>query len=318
MELSLILLIIGFVLMVLAADYFVDAAVSLANNLKIPTAIIGLTVVAFGTNAPELAIGFFSALNNNHDLIFGNVIGSNIINILLITGLAIIINPFRVKMDTIKREIPILLLITVGTTIMFLDDFFDSAPINQISRGDGVLLLLMFGVFVYYLIHLFRKRNKNNDKYETPKYSKKYSIFLIIICLITIIISGSLIVDNSVLLARQLGVSEKLITMTIIVFGTSLPEILISINAARKKETEFLVANIIGTNIFNMCIVLGLPAIMMGSLTSTSFNLIDLLFCNLAVLLLMNFSYSNKKLEKKEGIILLITFIVYYSYIFFV
>lgn len=317
METSLIILTFALIILVFAADYFVDAAISLANNLKIPSSIIALTIIGFGSSIPELAIGIFSRMDNHHDLIFGNVIGSNIINIFLIVGLAILINPFRVKVNTIRKEIPILLLVTIATTILAFDKAFDVAPLNHITRGDGFILLLIFGIFLYYLIHLFRRRNKNADTYDKPKYSLTRSSIYLVVSFIFIFFASSQIVDHAVVIAQGLGISEKIIALTVIVFGTSLPDIIITINAAKKRESDFIIGNIIGTNIFNLCIVLGIPAVLFGGIRIVSFSLVDMFFANLAVVTLLLFSYSDKKLERQEGLLLVIGFILYYSYVFF-
>ena len=309
----LILLIIGLIILVVYSDIFVNAASSLSVSLKVPKILIALTIASFGTCAPELAISFNSIKTGNIDVTFANVIGSSIINILLIIGIAAIIKPIKVKDRTIKKELPLLVLITTTFFFLISDTLFKKSAINGLTRQDAIILLCCFLIFIFYILIIVRK-NKNDEK-EKAKYPLKKSIILIIISLIAIVLASDIVVDNAVLLAEEIGISQKIISMTIIVIGTSLPELIMTSISAKKGEFDMAVGNIIGTNIFNICIVLGLPIAIYGSVQSISFNLIDNLVVLLAVIIFYIFGRSDKQLSRREGILMVLIFLLYYSYI---
>lgn len=310
------LLTLGLIILVIYSSLFVDAASSLSIRLKIPKMLIALTIASFGTCAPELAISFNSIRTGNVDVTFANVIGSSIVNILLIVGLAAIVKPIKVKDRTIKKELPLLVLITTTFFFLISDSLFKTHASNGLSRQDGVILLCCFLIFMLYIIIVVRK-NKNDEK-DKPKFTLKKSIILIIISLLAIIISSDMVVDNAVLLAEQIGISQKVIAMTLIVIGTSLPELTMTVASARKGEFDMAVGNIIGTNIFNICIVLGLPIALYGSVSSNSFNIIDTIIVLLAALIFYIFGKSDKELSRREGILMVLVFILYYGYVILV
>lgn len=311
-----ILLIIGFILIVNFSDVLVDAASSVANSLKIPKMVIALTIVAFGTCAPEIAISFNSIMSNNGSMAIANVVGSCIINVLLVIGLAAIISPIKVKNDTINKEMPLLCLITFVFSILVLDSaVFDFLP-NYITRLDGIILLLLFMIFVLYLYRII-KENKNKNK-EKPMYSTLKAIFLLLISIIIIVYSSDLIVDNAVIIAENLGISHKVITMVIIVIGTSLPELTMTVRSAKKHEFDIALGNIIGTNIFNICIVLGLPVTIFGKIEIIDFGFIDFAVLLASSLMLLIFARTDRKLNKLEGFTMLLVFVSYYAYLIFV
>lgn len=314
----LLFLIIGLILIIKGADIFVDGISSIARHLKVSTFVISLTVVAFGTSAPELAVSFNGVLGGNDDLVFANVVGSSIVNILLVLGIAALVHPIKVKSSTIKKEIPIVLLIYTTLAVLFMDNMFDYHIINQITRTDGIILILFFMIFIYYLFAIIREVKMNKEIVDefTPKFSKLKSILFSLIGLIMIIGGGDLIVDNAVNLAESLGVSEKIIAMTIITIGTSLPEIVMSVIAVKKNEFDFTLGNIIGTNIFNIGIVLGLPIMLCGTITPLTFNGIDMIVLLISALLLFLFAGSDRIITKKEGLLFLLAFVIYYSYLF--
>lgn len=311
-----LLLLIGFILIVNFSDVLVDAASSIANSLKIPKIVIALTIVAFGTCAPEIAISFNSVLANNGSMAIANVVGSCIINVLLVIGLAAIISPIKVKNDTIKKEMPLLCLITLIFSILILDSVaFDFLP-NFITRLDGIILLLLFMIFIVYLYNIVKvHRNKNKDK---PLYSIPKALFLLIISIIIICYSSSIIVDNAVIIAESLGISHKIITMVVIVIGTSLPELTMTIRSAKKHEFDIALGNIIGTNIFNICIVLGLPVTIFGNVEIVDFGIIDFIVLFASSVILLIFSKTDRRLNKTEGMIMFLIFICYYTYILFI
>ena len=312
----LFLLIIGFVIIIKASDVLVDAASSLAVSFRVPTMLIALTIVAFGTCAPELAISFQSIFSDNGQMALGNVVGSCIVNILLILGVASFINPIKIKNETIKKELPILVIVTIGLVVLMLDSVF-SDKTNMLTRTDGVVLLLLFSLFVYYIISIIRKRRDMEEEATMMKYSKTKSAIYLLLSILFFLFSSDLIVDNSIIIANQLKISQKIITLVVIVIGTSLPELVMTVTAARKGEFEMAIGNIIGTNIFNICVVLGLPIALHGHLPIIGFNSIDMFFVFASSFLLFVFARSEKKLTKLEGIIMFIIFLVYYTYIIF-
>ncbi len=311
---TIILLVFGLTILIRFSDIFVSAASSLSLSLKVPKMLIALTIAAFGTCAPELAISFNSIKSGASDMTLANVIGSCIVNILLIVGLSAITRPIKVKERTIKKELPLLVIITTAFFILVTDSLFKKGAVNSLSRADAIMLLIWFILFMFYIIGIVRK-NKNNE-YDIPEYSIVKSIILIIFSLLAITLSSNIVVDNAVLLASQIGISQKIISMTVIVIGTSLPELTMTINAARKDEFDMAVGNIIGTNIFNICIVLGLPIAIYGGVSSSSFNVVDTSVVLLSALMFYIFGRSNKELSRREGLLMVLVFILYYTYVF--
>lgn len=314
---NIIFVLIGFYLLIRGADYFVDAISSTATNLKVPKIIISLSIVAFGTSAPELFISFQGLLNGNNDVVLANVIGSTIVNTMLIIGIAAIIRPIKIKNETIKKQLPLHLLIILVFAILLLDNIFNST-INTISRSDGIILFLIFLYFIYYIYSYYKKSNhlKENLIHEKPKWNLPVSIIISICGLIAISFGSNLAVDNCVAIARYLHISEKLITMVILVVGTSTPELVMAITSARKGEFDIIIGNIIGTNIFNIGFVLGLPIMILGGVSTSSFNFVDMSIMIIAGLILYTFSKDDRKLTRTEGIIMVCIFLSYYTYLF--
>lgn len=310
--LEVIFLLLGFIIIIKSSDILVDCASSLAIRCNIPKMLIALTIVAFGTCAPEVAISFQSVSAGNGTIAFANVIGSCIVNTFLIIGLAAIIRPIRVKHATIKKELPILLIITTGFVVLMLDSVFNPLTPNTFSRADGIILILLFLMFVSYIVQLLKKKDMDTEKIE-PKYKNIFLIlFLLIGSILCISLSSDVIVNSATALAKKLNVSEKVITMIVVVIGTSLPEMFMTITSARKKEFDMAIGNIIGTNIFNICIVLGLPIVIFGDLVLENFNLIDIITVFLTSFLLYIFARSEKEVSKKERILMVAIFIAYY------
>lgn len=317
----IILFLIGLVALVKASDVFVDAASSLAIKLKMPKMLIALTIAAFGTCAPELAISFNSISSGNYDMTLANVIGSCVVNILLIVGVATLVKPIKVKEQTVKKELPILVLIT-GIFFLVLNDSLFTGKENGLSRIDAGILMAAFGVFLAYIlvvIHNSKKKQKGvRRKREKAKYTLWKSIVYLLITLVVIIIASDIVVDNASLIASEIGISQKIITMTAIVIGTSLPELTMTVGASRKGEFDLAVGNIIGTNIFNICIVLGLPTLIYGGFTSAAFNFVDTTVVLLAALVYYWFGKSSRRLERFEGMLMVAIFAAYYTYLFLV
>lgn len=308
------MLIVGFILLIKGADIFVDGASSTAQNFKVSKMLIGLTIVAFGTSAPEFAVSMSALASGSTDMVLGNVIGSNILNILLILGVAATIKPITIKDNTVKKELPLTLLISTLLVVLFLDISLGNGSTNQITRSDGIVILLFFSVFLYYLITLAKQ--KKETKEEHPQFKLGKSLLFVLLGLVGIVLGSNLVVDNASNIAKILGISERVISLTIIAFGTSLPELVTTIVSAKKGEQDLLVGNIIGSNIFNICVVLGIPVAIFGGITPSSFQIIDLIVLVGSALLLFIFSETSKKITKIEGFLMLLTFVIYYILVF--
>ena len=313
MIINIILLIVGFVILIKGADIFVDGAKSIAGNFHVSKMLIGLTIVAFGTSAPEFAVSVKSMISGSGDIVLGNVIGSNILNILLILGCSSLVHSLSVKNNTVKREIPFIILITCAFSALMLDSLFDKGEVNAFLRGDGIVLLMFFAVFVYYLISLARNKI---DEEEDEVYLPMWKAFVFTIGgIIAIVLGSNSVVDAASYIAAHLGVSQKLISLTIIALGTSLPELVTSITATRKGEYDIAIGNVVGSNIFNIGMVIGVPVAMFGAIRTITFNYIDIVIMILSSVLLFLFCFKDHKIDKKEGAMFLIVFVIYYTYV---
>ena len=313
MALSIILLIIGFVLLVKGADIFVSGASSIAQNFKISKIIIGLTIVAFGTSAPELAVSIKGILSGSSEIVLGNVVGSNILNILLILGMSSIFGKMSVKDNTVKKEIPLTILFSILLMMVSFDNMFNNKVTNVITKNDGIIILLFFAIFIYYLIAVM-KNDRKKEK-EKPNYNLFYSILFTGIGLAGVIIGSNFVVDNAVNIAKLMHVSEKMISLTIVALGTSLPELVTSVEASRKGENDIAIGNIIGSNIFNIGVVIGIPSAIIGNINVGIFNYIDMFVMIISAFLLFVLTVKDRNLDKKNGIVMLMIFIIYYSYV---
>ena len=301
-----------------SADLFVDAMSSLASYLKVPTFIIALTVVAFGTSSPELAISFSSLISGNGVLTLSNVVGANIVNVLLVLGVAATVHPIKIKGTTTKKEIPMLILITMTFAVLFCDLYLsDYANVDTISRSDGIILILLFLLFVYYLKEVISTHRLKDTECSVPKFSKPLTIIYGIISLVVLLVNANQVVDISSVLARTIGISDKIIGMVIIGIGTSLPELVTSIITVKKGDFDFTIENIVGTNIFNICVVLGLPVLIFGDIAAYGFGLIDMGVLVLSTIILYFFSKTDRNISRIEGIAMIMLFVLYYSYVIF-
>lgn len=315
--LQFVLLAVGFVFLIKGADWLVEGASSVASNFKVSKLLIGLTIVAFGTGAPELAVSFSSLINGSTDILIGNVIGSNIINVLLLIGIAAVIHPIKVKKATVSKELPLLLLISTALIVLILDTNLAEAMANTFSRADAIICLLFFGIFLYYLITLTRKNKKEAKKVEKPKYKLGKSFLFVILGLIGVVAGSQLVVNSASAIALAVGISERIISLTIVALGTSLPELVTTVNAARKGESDLLVGNIVGSNIFNICIVLALPVAIVGGITPNSFEVIDLFMFVFSSLLVCVLARRDHKITRRSGVLMLLTFLLYYGFIIY-
>lgn len=312
MILSIVLLLVGFVVLIFGADKLVDAASGLAANFGIPNIVIGLTVVAFGTSAPELVVNVFAAINGSSEMVMGNVMGSNIFNVLAILGISAVIYPLTVKSNTTWIEIPLSFLAALTVYIVANDFLFNEGATNLISYGDGLILLLFFSVFLVYNIMVSKQPGGLTETMEISKFTTGGAVLWIVIGLAGLVLGGKLIVDNAVSLAEEFGLSQRLIGLTIVSIGTSLPELATSIAAVRKKKVDIAIGNVVGSNIFNIFLVLGVSSIV-NPVAISEPNFIDIYMNILAGLLLFLFLFTGKgrKLERWEGGILLGLYVVY-------
>ncbi|MBR3121834.1 calcium/sodium antiporter [Candidatus Saccharibacteria bacterium] len=316
--LPIVLLIIGFVILIKGADWLIDGASSIATHFRVSKTLIGLTIIAFGTSAPELAVSLSSLASGSTDMLLGNVIGSNIINVLLLLGVGALIYPIKVNKDTTRKEIPILLLISTALVVLFLDTSLNSAADNSITRSDAIICLLFFAIFLYYLIVMaIKNREMSSRKKEKPKYKLGIAFIMTLIGLAGLVGGSQLVVNSATEIAHGIGVTDRIIALTVIAIGTSLPELVTTIVAAHKKETDLVVGNIIGSNIFNICIVMGIPVAIFGAITPESFQIIDLVMLILSAVLLFVMTRRDEKITRAEGALMLLVFAIYYGYIVF-
>lgn len=317
MAITVLLLIVGFVALIFGATSLVDAASSLAAKMGIPNIVIGLTIVAFGTSAPELVVNIFAAVSGNSEMVLGNVLGSNIFNVLVILGISALIFPLTLKTNTTWIEIPLSLMAAVCVLVVGADTFLDGSGINIISRSDGITLLLFFIIFLAYNLSV-SKSGAQEENFETKDYSILKSVLFIILGFAGLTIGGKLIVDSAVTIAEVIGMSERVIGLTVVSVGTSLPELATCVIAVRKKNVDIAIGNVVGSNIFNIFLVLGV------STTVAPIPLSDNAFFDIFVnigagLLLFIFIFTGKgrKIDRWEGFILLGLYIAYLMYLLF-
>ena len=306
-----ILIIIGFILLVKCADIFVDGSSNLAKALKVPTLIIGLTIVAFGTSAPEAAVSVTSSLKGQNDMALGNVVGSNICNLLLVLGVSSLFNPLKAKKQIILKDFLFCLLSFLVLFVMVAGPFFLGENLGVLSRSDGLVLLCFLAVYLYSLIININRNDMK--KVEERKFSIK-DIICIIVGIVGIILGGNLVVNSATKIAESFGVSEGLIALTIVALGTSLPELVTSVVAAKKKETYIAIGNVIGSCIFNFCFIL----CMSGSFISIVIgfdSIIDILFMMISGIIVYLFSIKNKRIGLLKGLIMMGMYIGYTIYI---
>ena len=304
----------GIVLVIYGANFLVDGSSSVAKKLGINDLVIGLTVVAFGTSAPELTVNIFSALKGSTDIATGNILGSNISNIFLIIGVAAVIYPIHIQNNTKWKEIPFSLLAVVILGILANDILFNNETENLISRSDGLILLSFLVIFLIYTFGIAKNKNSLIIQNENIKKLPVWKAVLFIIAgLVGLYFGGKYLIEGAVNIARLLGMSERVIGLTVIAVGTSLPELATSIAAARKKKPDIIIGNVIGSNILNVFFILGITATINPLPFNAEINF-DLLIAILASILLFitTMTIGKKVIVRTEGIIFLI---IYFSYI---
>jgi cation:H+ antiporter len=315
--LTYVLFFIGFVALIKGADLLVDGASSLAGRLGVSALVIGLTIVAFGTSAPELVVNLLASWQGNTDIAIGNVLGSNIVNILLILGISAIFYPLAVQRGTVWKEIPFALLAVVVLAFLASDTLIDGATTSSIERGDGFVLLSFFVIFLYYIFGIAKKDSANTEaegKAE-PQFTMLRSSMMILGGVAGLVVGGKWIVDGAVAFATSFGVSEALIGLTIVAIGTSLPEMATSVVAAYKKNVDIAVGNIVGSNIFNVFWILGVSSVIRPLPFAPALTT-DLVVAIGATLILFLALFVGKKntLERSQGIAFVI---LYFAYMLF-
>lgn len=304
MLIQIVLLTAGFVLLVKGADWFVDGASAIAEQLKIPQLIIGLTIVAMGTSAPEAAVSISAALKGNADITIGNILGSNILNILIILGLSATISPLAVEQSTIRRDMPFLL----GISLLLIVQGWDSS----ITRFDGLIMLVLFAAYLIFL--LVKARRKPQQDSINAGQRSLWQIPLTVIGLAAIVIGSNLAVDAACDIARLLGISERFIGLTIVALGTSLPELVTSVIAARKGNADIAIGNIVGSNIFNILFVVGLSAVIVPVPFAATFRF-DSVVSIAAAVFLMVCCARLSSLKRWHGILMLAGYLAYFMII---
>ncbi|PRY07426.1 cation:H+ antiporter [Pontibacter ummariensis] len=309
--LNVLLLLVGFVALIFGATKLVDAASSLASKMGVPSIVIGLTIVAFGTSAPELVVNLFASINNNTEMVLGNVLGSNIFNVLGILGISSLIYPLAVKTNTTWLEIPLSLLAAVAVLIIANDSYLGDSSLNIISRSEGLILLLFFAVFLVYNLTVAQS-GSGEEEMQTEDYTYPKAILFIVLGLVGLVVGGRLIVDSAVSIAEAFGLSERVIGLTIVSIGTSLPELATSVVAVRKRNVDIAIGNVVGSNIFNIFFILGLSTLV-NPLVVNPNSFLDIALNLFSGLLLFIFIFTGKgrQLARWEGAVFLMLYIAY-------
>ncbi len=313
--LTYILFVIGFVILIKGADLLVEGASSIAKKLKISAITIGLTIVAFGTSAPELIVNIFASANGNTDIAIGNILGSNIANILLILGVSAVIYPLATKKNTVWKEIPLSLLAAVILGVMANDMLIDGAGFSGLTRTDGIVLIAFFVIFLYYTFGIAKAGGNdadNGNDFDVKQFGYLRSSLYIVCGLAGLALGGKWIVDGAVQIAEIFNISQSLVGLTIVAVGTSLPELATSAIAAYKKQTDIAIGNVVGSNIFNIFFVLGVSSII-RPLPFSANSAADIMMTVLASLILFSIMFIGKKhtMERGQGALMVAIYIGY-------
>lgn len=312
MFLAFLLLAVGFVILIKGADFLVAGSASIAKKSNISNLAIGLTVVAFGTSSPELLVNVMSSVKGYNDAAFGNVIGSNVFNLLLILGVAGIIYPLVVHRNTVSYEVPLSLLAAIILFILVNDTLLFGNPENSLSRTDALILLAFFGLFMFYITRTMKDGPGGDEGEPIKLYSTAVSVLYIILGLAMLVGGGSLAVENAVAIARQYGLSEKLIGLTILAAGTSLPELATSAVAAYRKNTDIAIGNVVGSCIFNIFLILGITGVVKPLPYNTALNFdLYILAGSIIMLMIFMFTLNQRKLDRWEALIMFLSYFAY-------
>lgn len=314
-----ILLVIGFVLLIAGADYLVKGASSIAAKLNIPNLIIGLTVVSIGTSAPELSVNILASIEGSSGMAIGNVVGSNIFNFLAILGITALIKPINLKTSLVKVEIPFAIVASLALIFLAADQLIDGTD-GIITRGDGLTLLLFFAIFMYYIFLSAKKGEISQEEAVEEQSVKHYSVWLSVVMIAAglgaLLWGGDIIVGSATALAQNWGMSDTVIGLTVVAAGTSLPELATSAVAAYKGNSDIAIGNVVGSNIFNIFMILGVSSII-TPLPFAPESFIDTAVAAAATALVLFFGYRGKglKIDKREGAILLLCYVAYVTYL---
>ncbi|GAB3069035.1 calcium/sodium antiporter [Salinicoccus sesuvii] len=311
-----VLLIVGFVLLIKGADYFVEGASNIAVKLNVSPLLVGLTIVAMGTSSPEATVAILAALEGSPGVVLGNVIGSNIVNITVVVGLTALIAPLTVQSETVRKEIPFALLAALVLMTLMADVALQGLEQNIIGRGDGLIILLFLAVFLYYVFEMARKNRAGSVEAVDSDTGESWlkNILFTLGGLVAIIFGGELVVSNATEIALTLGMSEALVGLTIVAIGTSLPEIMTSITAALKGKGDMAIGNVVGSNIFNIFFVTGAASTVAPIAAESKLFFDGWVMVGLTVLLLI-FSRTSFKIGRREGAVLLAAYVAYLVYI---
>ncbi|CAD5266541.1 MULTISPECIES: calcium/sodium antiporter [unclassified Imperialibacter] len=316
MTLHFILLLVGFAILIKGADWMVSGASSLAKRINVSNLMIGLTVVAFGTSAPELTVNLFASSSGLNDAMFGNIIGSNIFNLLFILGVAGVIYPLSVQRTTVKYEIPYSLFSALLLFFLVNDAMFFGADHNSLGRIDALVLLVFFGLFMAYIVRQAKNETQPEEEIQTMTLLK--SVLFVTVGITLLVGGGKLVTDHAVAIAASFGLSEKLIGLTILAAGTSLPELATSAVAAYRRNTDIAIGNVVGSNIFNILLILGIN----GGIREIPYNatlnmdFFVIFFGSIALLLFM-FTFNRNKLDRVEAVMFLVAFVGYTGFLIY-
>jgi len=312
-----LLLLLGFAILIKGADFLVNGASSIAKKNGISNLAIGLTVVAFGTSLPELIVSLFAAIDGKNDASFGNVIGSNIFNLLFILGISGIIYPLTVQRNTVKYEVPLSLLAALILFAVVNDNMLLGSDTNILGRFDSVILLIFFALFLYYIYQTMSNAPETEEGEPIKLYSNALSTGMIILGLAFLIGGGKLVVDNAIEIAHYFDLSERFIGLTILAAGTSLPELATSAVAAYRKNTDIAIGNVVGSNIFNVFFILGITGLVHPIQYNTIMNMDLYILCGSTLLLMVfMFTLNTRKLDRWEAVIMLVLYIAYTLFLF--
>jgi cation:H+ antiporter len=315
---NIVLIIVGFALLIKGADAMVSGSSSLAKRFNVSDIAIGLTVVAMGTSAPELVVNIISGSAGHDDVVFGNIIGSNIFNLFLILGLAAVIYPITVKKNALWKEIPYSLLSTIVFFVFVNDVLFFGENENTLNIIEASCLLVMFGLFLVYIFLNMKNSSDEEIGEDIEMYGNTKTALMIFGGIAGLSIGGKIIVDNAIELATLFGVSQKMIGLTILAAGTSLPELATTVVAAFQKKSDLAIGNIVGSNIFNLLLVLAFTGVIAGPISYDSVMNVDIILIMVGTFMLFIFMYTmgKYKIDRFEGALYLVGFVAYSFYLF--
>lgn len=308
---AIIILIAGFVLLIKGADFFVEGSSSVAKKLRVPPIIIGLTIVAMGTSLPELAVSVTASLAGNNAIAISNVVGSNFFNLIVVCGTCALFAPLAIKKSTLKQDFPL----AIGCGVLLLIVGYMGM---ELGRVDGIIFLLIFAAYMAFLLRQALKARATSKEDEAAEEKKTIPVWLCIIYIVggiaAIKFGGDFVVNGASVIAKGLGFSDNLIGLTIVAVGTSLPELVTSVVASRKNEVDMALGNVLGSNIFNILLILGTASVI-SPMTFVMENIIDIIILTAVSVLVYIFAWTREKIERKEGIVMLATYVIFMIYI---